>query len=89
MLPPSLNKSAQFVCHEQSLHGTKWKKSLNLLVVIRKTLNTVDASLSTFETTAHVQQKILHLCVESRPLAALDEIITTRSKVSGTVLSMF
>ena len=30
--------------------------------------------LAPFETTAHVQQKILHLCVESRPLAGLDEI---------------
>ena len=48
LLPPSLNKSTHFVRHEQSLHGTKWKKFLNLRVVIRKTLNTVDASLSTF-----------------------------------------
>ena len=30
--------------------------------------------LAPFETTAHVQQKILHLCVESRPLPGLDEI---------------
>ena len=48
MLPPSLNKSTHFVRHEQSLHGTKWKKSLNLRVVIRKTLNTVDVSLGAF-----------------------------------------